>query len=418
MNKMGEAHWEKIRSKARKSIEELAERLLDIYAKREITKGIAFAKDGPEQREFEDTFPFVETEDQLTAIDGIKQAMERPVPMDMLLCGDVGFGKTEVAMRAVFKCVMSGYQAMVLCPTTVLSQQHYKNFKDRMDSFGVNVALLNRFTTLKEKKEILRRLKDGDIDVVIGTHAVLNKKVECRKLGLLVVDEEQRFGVVQKEKWKSWSSGIDVLTLSATPIPRTLHMSLTGVRDMVTITTPPSNRHAIQTYVTEYDDTIVRDAILREKERGGQTYFVYNRIESMPAMLDHLRSILPENVTIGVAYGRMEGRQLEKVMLDFYDEKYDVLLCTTLIENGLDQPNANTMLVYDADRMGLSQIYQMRGRVGRSEKIARAWFFYRKGKVLSEVAEKGWIPSVNLRNWAAASKWPCGIWKSGAPEIF
>lgn len=388
LNKMGEAHWEKIRSKARKSIEELAERLLDIYAKRELTKGIAFAKDGPEQREFEDTFPFVETEDQLTAIDGIKQAMERPVPMDMLLCGDVGFGKTEVAMRAVFKCVMSGYQAMVLCPTTVLSQQHYKNFKDRMDSFGVNVALLNRFTTLKEKKEILRRLKDGDIDVVIGTHAVLNKKVECRKLGLLVVDEEQRFGVVQKEKWKSWSSGIDVLTLSATPIPRTLHMSLTGVRDMVTITTPPSNRHAIQTYVTEYDDTIVRDAILREKERGGQAYFVYNRIESMPAMLDHLRSILPENVTIGVAYGRMEGRQLEKVMLDFYDEKYDVLLCTTLIENGLDQPNANTMLVYDADRMGLSQIYQMRGRVGRSEKIARAWFFYRKGKVLSEVAEK------------------------------
>lgn len=388
LNKMGEAHWEKIRSKARKSIEELAERLLDIYAKREITKGIAFAKDGPEQREFEDTFPFVETEDQLTAIDGIKQAMERPVPMDMLLCGDVGFGKTEVAMRAVFKCVMSGYQAMVLCPTTVLSQQHYKNFKDRMDSFGVNVALLNRFTTLKEKKDILRRLKDGDIDVVIGTHAVLNKKVECRKLGLLVVDEEQRFGVVQKEKWKSWSSGIDVLTLSATPIPRTLHMSLTGVRDMVTITTPPSNRHAIQTYVTEYDDTIVRDAILREKERGGQTYFVYNRIESMPAILDHLRSILPENVTIGVAYGRMEGRQLEKVMLDFYEEKYDVLLCTTLIENGLDQPNANTMLVYDADRMGLSQIYQMRGRVGRSEKIARAWFFYRKGKVLSEVAEK------------------------------
>lgn len=388
LNKMGEAHWEKIRSKARKSIEELAERLLDIYAKREITKGIAFAKDGPEQREFEDTFPFVETEDQLTAIDGIKQAMERPVPMDMLLCGDVGFGKTEVAMRAVFKCVMSGYQAMVLCPTTVLSQQHYKNFKDRMDNFGVNVALLNRFTTLKEKKDILRRLKDGDIDVVIGTHAVLNKKVECRKLGLLVVDEEQRFGVVQKEKWKSWSSGIDVLTLSATPIPRTLHMSLTGVRDMVTITTPPSNRHAIQTYVTEYDDTIVRDAILREKERGGQTYFVYNRIESMPAMLDHLRSILPENVTIGVAYGRMEGRQLEKVMLDFYNEKYDVLLCTTLIENGLDQPNANTMLVYDADRMGLSQIYQMRGRVGRSEKIARAWFFYRKGKVLSEVAEK------------------------------
>lgn len=388
LSKMGEAHWEKVRSKARKSIEELAERLLDIYAKREITRGIAFAPDTAEQREFEDTFPYVETEDQLTAIDAIKQAMERPIPMDMLLCGDVGFGKTEVAMRAVFKCVMSGYQAMVLCPTTVLSQQHYKNFKDRMEGFGVNVAVLNRFTSIREKREILRKLKDGELDVIIGTHAVLNKKVECKKLGLLVVDEEQRFGVVQKEKWKSWSTGIDVLTLSATPIPRTLHMSLTGVRDMVTITTPPSNRHAIQTYVTEYDDFIVKDAILREKERGGQTYFVYNRIETMGSMLDHLREVLPKDITIGVAYGRMEGRQLEQVMMDFYEGRYDVLLCTTLIENGLDQPNANTMLVYDADRMGLSQIYQMRGRVGRSEKIARAWFFYRKGKVLSEVAEK------------------------------
>ena len=388
LSKMGEAHWEKIRSKARKSIEELAERLLDIYAKREITRGIAFAPDTAEQREFEDTFPYVETEDQLTAIEAIKRAMEKPIPMDMLLCGDVGFGKTEVAMRAVFKCVMSGYQAMVLCPTTVLSQQHYKNFKDRMEGFGVNVAVLNRFTSLKEKREILRKLKDGELDVIIGTHAVLNKKVECQKLGLLVVDEEQRFGVVQKEKWKSWSAGIDVLTLSATPIPRTLHMSLTGVRDMVTITTPPSNRHAIQTYVTEYDDFIVKDAILREKERGGQTYFVYNRIETMGAMLDHLRQVLPEDITIGVAYGRMDGRQLEQVMMDFYEGRYDVLLCTTLIENGLDQPNANTMLVYDADRMGLSQIYQMRGRVGRSEKIARAWFFYRKRKVLSEVAEK------------------------------
>ncbi len=388
LSKMGEAHWEKIRSKARKSIEELAERLLDIYAKREITQGIAFAPDTAEQREFEDTFPYVETEDQLTAIDAIKRVMEKPIPMDMLLCGDVGFGKTEVAMRAVFKCVMSGYQAMVLCPTTVLSQQHYKNFKDRMEGFGVNVAVLNRFTSIREKREILRKLKDGELDVIIGTHAVLNKKVECKKLGLLVVDEEQRFGVVQKEKWKSWSTGIDVLTLSATPIPRTLHMSLTGVRDMVTITTPPSNRHAIQTYVMEYDDFIVKDAILREKERGGQTYFVYNRIETMGSMLDHLREVLPKNITIGVAYGRMEGRQLEQVMMDFYEGRYDVLLCTTLIENGLDQPNANTMLVYDADRMGLSQIYQMRGRVGRSEKIARAWFFYRKGKVLSEVAEK------------------------------
>ncbi len=388
LNAMGGAGWTKARAKAKKSIEELAERLLEVYAKREITKGISFEPDTAEQREFEDTFPYVETEDQMTAIDAIKKAMEKPIPMDMLLCGDVGFGKTEVAMRAVFKCVMSGYQAMVLCPTTVLSEQHYKNFKDRMDHFGVQMAVLNRFTSLKERKDILAKLASGELDVIIGTHAVLNKKVKAKRLGLLVVDEEQRFGVVQKEKWKSWSAGIDVLNLSATPIPRTLHMSLTGVRDMVTITTPPSNRHAIQTYVTEYDDGIVKDAILREKERGGQVFFVYNRIETIGAMADHLKSILPEDITIGIAYGRMEGRQLEKVMMDFYEGKYDVLLCTTLIENGLDQPNANTMLVYDADRMGLSQIYQMRGRVGRSEKIARAWFFYRKGKVLSEVAEK------------------------------
>lgn len=388
LHKMNGANWEKIRSKTKKSIEELAEKLLDVYAKREIIRGIAFAPDTAEQREFEDSFPYIETEDQLTAIDAIKKAMEKPIPMDMLLCGDVGFGKTEVAMRAVFKCVMSGCQAMVLCPTTVLSEQHYKNFRERMDRFGVNIAILNRFTGAKDRRRILEEVRNGTVDVLIGTHAVLSSKVECRRLGLLVVDEEQRFGVVQKEKWKSIAEGIDVLTLSATPIPRTLHMSLSGVRDMVTITTPPLNRHAIQTYVTEYDDAIVKDAVLREKERGGQTYFVYNRIESIDAMENHLRNILPEDVRVGVAYGRMDGSQLEQVMMDFYERKFDVLLCTTLIENGLDQPNANTMLIYDADKLGLSQIYQMRGRVGRSEKIARAWFFYRKGKVLSEVAEK------------------------------
>lgn len=388
LHAMGDAGWAKAKAKAKKSVEELAERLLDVYAKREITPGISFETDTAEQREFEDSFPYIETEDQISAIDAIKKAMEKPIPMDMLLCGDVGFGKTEVAMRAVFKCVMSGYQAMVLCPTTVLAEQHFKNFKERMDHFGVNMAVLNRFTSVKERNQILQGLASGDLDVIIGTHAVLNKKVKAKRLGLLVVDEEQRFGVVQKEKWKSLAAGIDVLNLSATPIPRTLHMSLTGVRDMVTITTPPSNRHAIQTYVTEYDDTIVRQAILRERERHGQTFFVYNRIETIDAMAEHLRSILPDDITIGIAYGRMDGKQLEKVMLDFYEGRYDVLLCTTLIENGLDQPNANTMLVYDADHLGLSQIYQMRGRVGRSEKIARAWFFYRKGKVLTEVAEK------------------------------
>ncbi len=388
LDALGGKNWVKARAKAKKSIEELAEQLLEVYAKREITPGIAFAPDTAEQREFEDTFPYVETEDQVTSIAAVKKAMEKPMPMDMLLCGDVGFGKTEVAMRAVFKCVMSGYQAMILCPTTVLAEQHGKNFKARMESFGVHVEVLNRFTAYKRKSEIIAAFGDGSLDVIIGTHSLLNKKVKAKRLGLLVVDEEQRFGVVQKEKWKSWSSGIDVLNLSATPIPRTLHMSLTGVRDMVTITTPPSNRHAIQTYVTEYDDKIVQEAILREKSRNGQVFFVYNRVETIDAMADHLRGILPDNITIGIAHGRMEGRHLEKVMLDFYEGRYDVLVCTTLIENGLDQPNANTMLVYDADRMGLSQIYQMRGRVGRSERIARAWFFYRKGKVLSEVAEK------------------------------
>lgn len=388
LSKMGGAQWDRVKSKAGKSIRELAERLLKVYAEREITPGIAFDKDNIMQREFEDSFPYIETPDQLSAIQKIKEAMEKPQPMDMLLCGDVGFGKTEVAMRAVFKCVVSGYQAMVLVPTTVLSQQHYKNFVKRMEPFGIRVAVLNRFVSPKEKKLILQKLAAGEIDVIIGTHAILNKKIHCHKLGLLVVDEEQRFGVVQKEKWKSWSAGIDVLALSATPIPRTLHMSLTGVRDMATLTQAPANRHAIQTYVTEYDDNLVRDAIIREKERHGQTYFIYNRIDTIEAMQHHLRQILPEDVSIVIAHGRMDGRQLEDIMVDFYAGKFDVLLCTTLIENGIDQPNANTMLVYDADRLGLSQIYQMRGRVGRSEKIARAYFFYRKGKILSEVAEK------------------------------
>lgn len=388
LSKMGGVQWEKIQSRTRQSIQELAEKLLAIYAKREITAGIAFDPDTAEQQEFEDTFPYMETEDQLHAIEEIKRAMERPEPMDMLLCGDVGFGKTEVAMRAVFKCVMSGYQSIVLVPTTVLARQHYQTFRSRMDQFGVHVAVLNRFCTAKERKQILNGMASGAIDVLIGTHAILSKKIDCRRLGLLVVDEEQRFGVVQKEKWKSRDSAIDVLTLSATPIPRTLHMSLTGVRDMVTITQAPLDRHVIQTYVTEYDDWIVQEAIGREKARGGQTYFIYNRIDSIDAMAAHLRTILPETISIGIAHGRMNGDQLEQVMMDFFEKKYDVLLCTTLIENGVDQPNANTLIVYDADHMGLSQLYQMRGRVGRSNRIARAYFFYRRGKVLSEVAEK------------------------------
>ncbi len=388
LHKMGGVQWERARSKARKSIYDLAEKLVQIYARREMSPGYAFPKDTPEQREFEDTFPYDETPDQLTAAEQIREAMGKPHPMDMLLCGDVGFGKTEVAMRAVFQCVMGGRQAAVLVPTTVLSQQHYATFGSRMKPFGINIAVLNRFCSAPEKKKILREISDGSLDIIIGTHALLSKKIKFRELGLLVVDEEQRFGVMQKEKWKSMSEGIDVLTLSATPIPRTLNMCLSGVRDMAVINTPPADRHAIQTYVAEYDDAIVRDSILREKERGGQVYFVYNRIESIDAMADHLRKMLPDTVSIGIAYGKMDGNTLERVMYNFYKGKYDVLVCTTLIENGLDQPNANTMLVYDADHLGLSQIYQMRGRVGRSSRIARAYFFYRRGKALSEVAEK------------------------------
>lgn len=388
LSKMGGVQWEKVRSKAAASIRELAEKLLAVYAKREVSQGIPFLPDSKEQQEFEDAFPYVETPDQLAAADLIKRAMEKPEPMDMLLCGDVGFGKTEVAMRAVFKCVMSGFQSIVLVPTTVLSQQHYQNFEARMASFGVHVRVLNRFSTAREKKDILKGMAAGTVDVLIGTHAILSKQIECRRLGLLVVDEEQRFGVVQKEKWKSRNSRIDILTLSATPIPRTLHMSLTGVRDMATMTQPPLNRHAIQTYVAEYDDALTREAILREKARGGQVYFIYNRIDSIDAMATHLKNMLPPDISIGIAHGRMTGDALEQVMYDFFQGRYDVLLCTTLIENGVDQPNANTMIVYDADRLGLSQLYQMRGRVGRSERVARAYFFYRKGKVLSEVAEK------------------------------
>ncbi len=388
LSKMGGVQWEKVKSRAKKSIEEMAGQLLQIYAKREITKGIAFAPDTKEQLEFEDAFPYVETEDQLRATMQIKRAMEKPEPMEMLLCGDVGFGKTEVAMRAVFKCVMSGYQAMVLAPTTVLTVQHFRTFSERMESFGVTIRCLNRFASAKEKRNILYDFAHGDVDVLIGTHAVLSKEIESKRLGLLVVDEEQRFGVAQKEKWKSRKAGIDVLTLSATPIPRTLHMSLAGLRDMATLTEPPANRHAIQTYVTEYDDAVAKEAILREKERGGQVYFIFNRIQTIEAMAAHLRTLLPPDISIGVAHGRMAGDELERVVYDFFQGKYDVLLCTTIVENGIDQPNANTMIVYDADRMGLSQLYQMRGRVGRSDKIARAYFFYRRGKMLTETAEK------------------------------
>ena len=343
--------------------------------------------DQPWQQEFEDAFPYEETEDQLQATAEIKESMERPVPMDRLLAGDVGFGKTEVAMRAIFKAVMSGKQVAVLVPTTVLAQQHFQTFLNRFAPFGVKVDVLNRFRSTSEKKQVLKGVENGSIDVLIGTHSLLNKKVVFKDLGMLVVDEEQRFGVAQKEKWKEWASSIDVLTLSATPIPRTLHMSLVGVREMSVINTPPEERLPVQTYVVEYDMNLVADAIKRELVRGGQVYFVYNRVASINHMGELLEAALP-GLRYAIAHGQMTGRQIEEIMTDFYEGHYDVLLSTSIIETGLDIPNANTIIIYDADRLGLSQLYQMRGRVGRSRRRAYAYFMYRPDKMLSEAAEK------------------------------
>ena len=387
LSRMGGADWKKARAKAQKSIDNLAEKLVALYAKREITDGYAFPPDTPFQQEFEEAFPYEETQDQLKAVAAIKESMEKPVPMDCLVCGDVGFGKTEVAVRAAFKAVMGGKQVAVLVPTTVLAQQHYQTFSERFRSFGVVCDVLNRFRSIKERKEILQKVEAGQIDVLIGTHSILNKNVKFKDAGLLIVDEEQRFGVAQKEKWKTWATGIDVLTLSATPIPRTLHMSLVHLRQMCLIETPPTERLPVQTYVTEYDGAIVRDAIMREKRRGGQVFFVYNRVATMERMKVELEALVPE-ATISMAHGQMTGSVLEANMFDFYEGEYDVLLCSSLVENGLDIANANTIIVYDADRFGLSQLYQMRGRVGRSHRTAYAYFLYRRNKILNEVAEK------------------------------
>ena len=387
IHKMGGSDWRKAVTKAQKSIDDLADKLVELYAKREITEGFAFLPDQPWQQEFEDAFPYEETEDQLQATREIKESMERPTPMDRLLAGDVGFGKTEVAMRAIFKAVVSGKQVAVLVPTTVLAQQHYQTFLNRFNPFGVKVDVLNRFRSTAEKKEVLKGVENGSIDILIGTHSLLNKKVKFKDLGFLVVDEEQRFGVAQKEKWKEWASTIDVLTLSATPIPRTLHMSLVGVREMSVISTPPEDRLPVQTYVVEYDMNLIADAIKRELARGGQVYFVYNRVASINHMGELLEQALPD-LRYAVAHGQMTGRQIEEIMTDFYEGHYDVLLSTSIIETGLDIPNANTIIIYDADRLGLSQLYQMRGRVGRSRRRAYAYFMYRPDKMLSEAAEK------------------------------
>ena len=388
LSKMNGTAWKKAKAKAKASVENIAKDLINLYAERQNGQGFAFAPDTPWQKEFEDAFPYEETADQLKAIAEIKADMEKAQPMDRLLCGDVGFGKTEVAIRAAFKAVMSNKQVAVLVPTTVLVQQHYQTFSNRFSEFGPKIGIICRFNSPKEQKKILADLAMGQIDILIGTHAILNdKKVKFKDLGLLIVDEEQRFGVKQKEKIKRISKNIDVLSLSATPIPRTLHMSLVGARDMSVIETPPQERFPVQTYVIENNDMIIKDAIKREVRRGGQVYFIYNRVESIDNMYLHLLSMLPD-VKIGIAHGQMSEEELERAMLNFYEGKYDILLATSIIENGLDVSNANTIIIYDADYFGLSQLYQMRGRVGRSKQMAFAYFIYQKDKILSETAEK------------------------------
>ena len=385
---MGTADWARARAKAQKSVEDIADHLLEIYAQRQLAHGHAFTPDDAMQREFEEAFPYEETGDQLRAVAEIKRDMESDKPMDRLLCGDVGFGKTEVAVRAAFKAAMDGFQVAVLVPTTVLAQQHYQTFAARFAEFAPKVDVVCRFRSVREQAATLRDVARGRVDILIGTHAILNRKrVRFQNLGLLIVDEEQRFGVTQKEKIKEFAAGVDVLTLSATPIPRTLHMSLAGARDMSIIETPPADRLPVQSYVVESSDAMIRGAIERELARGGQVYFIYNRVESIDRMREHLVRLVPE-ARIASAHGQMNEDILEQVMMDFYEGHYDILLATSIIENGIDVANANTIIIYDADRFGLSQLYQMRGRVGRSAKMAFAYFTYRRDKVLSETAEK------------------------------
>ena len=387
LSNLNTGDWVRAKSRAAAAVEDIAEKLIEIYAKRLAAQGYAFAPDDDTQIEFEEKFPYEETPEQITAVDAVKADMESPRPMDRLICGDVGFGKTEVAIRAAYKAAVNGKQVAMLVPTTVLAQQHYQTFSERFKDFAPTVDVICRFRTPKEQRITLQKVRAGLVDVLIGTHSLLNSKVEFKDLGLLIIDEEQRFGVKQKEKIRSLTAGVDILALSATPIPRTLHMSLVSARDMSLITTPPENRYPVQTYVIEDDDEIIADAIRREIRRGGQVYFVYNKIETIDLMHERLTNLVPE-ATIQTAHGQQSDIFLENVMMDFYEGAFDVLLSTTIIENGLDVPNANTIIVYDADHFGLSQLYQMRGRVGRSSQMAFAYFIHKRDKVITDKAEK------------------------------
>ena len=387
VNKLGTKEWLKTKARVKKNLREVARELIELYAKRDKARGHAFGKDTPWQTQFEDSFPYQETDDQLRCIDEVKKDMEMDKPMDRLLCGDVGYGKTEVAIRAAFKAVMDGKQVAYLAPTTVLAGQQYKEFRDRMGEFGIKVEGLNRFKTKKEQNEIIRKLKIGEVDVVVGTHRLLSEDVEFKDLGLLIIDEEHRFGVKAKEKIKQYKTNVDVLTMTATPIPRTLHMSIVGVRDMSVIYEPPYNRKPVQTYVLEYDREVIREAITKELERKGQVFYLFNNVERIMQKADEISNLIPE-AKVSYAHGQMTGNEIEDIMEEFIQGKTDILVCTTILESGIDIPNANTIIVENADRMGLAQLYQIRGRVGRSDRQGYAYITYKRDKLLSEVADK------------------------------
>ncbi len=387
LNRLGSKEWNNTKSKVKNNLREVARELIELYAKRQKAKGFAFEKDTPWQTQFEDSFPYVETEDQLRCIEEVKKDMEKDKPMDRLLCGDVGYGKTEVAIRAAFKACMNQKQVAYLVPTTVLANQQYENFKERMEAFAIKVELLNRFRTKKEQDQVIKKLKLGEVDVVIGTHRILSKDVEFKDLGLLIIDEEHRFGVKDKEKIKELKTNVDVLTMTATPIPRTLHMSIVGVRDMSVIYEPPQDRKPVQTYVLEYDEEVVKEAITKELERKGQVFYLFNHVENIEQKARRIASLVPE-AHVAYAHGKMTGRELEDIMIDFIEKKVDVLVCTTILESGIDIPNANTIIVENADRLGLAQLYQIRGRVGRSNIQSYAYITYKPDKLLSEVADK------------------------------
>ena len=387
INKLGSKEWENTKTKVKKNLREVATELIELYAKREKSQGYAFSKDTPWQNEFETKFPYQETDDQLRCIEEVKKDMENDKPMDRLLCGDVGYGKTEVAIRAAFKAVMDQKQVAYLAPTTVLAEQQYQEFKERMKEYPIKVEILNRFKTPKYQKEVLKKLELGEVDIVVGTHRILSKDVIFKDLGLLIIDEEHRFGVKDKEKIKQYKTNVDVLTMTATPIPRTLHMSIVGVRDMSVIYEPPHNRRPVQTYVLEYDREVIKEAITKELERNGQVFYIFNNVVDIQRKADEISRLVPES-RVSYAHGRMPGKQIEEIMQEFVEHKSNVLVCTTILESGIDIPNANTIIVENADRMGLAQLYQIRGRVGRSDKQAYAYITYKRDKLLSEVADK------------------------------